>query len=65
MGQLKIEERNGALMTVEERPGQVSSDKAALKAALEAARKGIEVLVQPCRGLDSFYAERSGLIIGY
>ena len=36
MGQLKIEERNGALMTVEERPGQVSSDKAALKAALEA-----------------------------
>ena len=26
---------------------------------------GIEVLVQPCRGLDSFYAERSGLIIGY
>ena len=36
MGQLKIEERNGELMTVEERPGQVSGDKAALKAALEA-----------------------------
>ena len=40
-------------------------DALALKAALEAARKGIEVLVQPCRGLDSFYAERSGLIVGY
>ena len=36
MGQLKIEVRNGELLTVEERPGQVSSDKAALKAALEA-----------------------------
>ena len=36
MGQLKIEERNGELMTVEERPGQASGDKAALKAALEA-----------------------------
>lgn len=36
MGQLKLEERNGELMTVEERPGQVSGDKAALKAALEA-----------------------------
>ena len=36
MGQLKIEDRNGELLTVEERPGQVSSDKAALKAALEA-----------------------------
>lgn len=36
MVQLKIEDRNGELLTVEERPGQVSSDKAALKAALEA-----------------------------
>ena len=36
MGQLKIEDRNGELLTVEERLGQVSSDKAALKAALEA-----------------------------
>ena len=36
MGQLKLEERNGELMTIEERPGQVSGDKAAMKAALEA-----------------------------
>ena len=36
MGQMKLEQRNGELMTVEERPGQVSGDKAALKAALEA-----------------------------
>lgn len=36
MGQLKIEERYGELMTVEERPGQISGDKGALKAALEA-----------------------------
>ena len=40
-------------------------DALALKAALEALRPGIEVLVQPTRGLDSFYAERSGLIVGY
>ncbi len=40
-------------------------DAEALKAALEAAFSGIEVLVQEARGLDSFYAERSGLIIGY
>jgi len=40
-------------------------DALALKEALEAAFRGIEVLVQPARGLDSFYAERSGLIIGY
>ena len=36
MGQLKLEERNGELTTVEEKPGQVSGDKAALKASLEA-----------------------------
>jgi segregation and condensation protein B len=36
MGQLKIEERHGELLTVEERPGQISGDKGALKAALEA-----------------------------
>ena len=36
MGQLKIEERNGELLTVEESPGQVGGDKTALKAALEA-----------------------------
>ena len=36
MGQRKREERNGELTTVEEKPGQVSGDKAALKASLEA-----------------------------
>ena len=40
-------------------------DAEALKAALEAAISGVEVLIQPARGLDSFYAERSGLIVGY
>ena len=40
-------------------------DALALKEALEKAFSGIEVLVQATRGLDSFYAERSGLIIGY
>ena len=40
-------------------------DALSLKAALEAANPGIEVLVQATRGLDSFYAERSGLIVGY
>lgn len=36
MGQLKLEERNGELTTIEEKPGQVSGDKLALKASLEA-----------------------------
>ena len=40
-------------------------DAEALKTALEAAFSGVEVLIQEARGLDSFYAERSGLIIGY
>ena len=40
-------------------------DAEALKKALEAAHAGIEVLVQAARGLDSFYAEREGLIVGY
>ena len=40
-------------------------DAEALKAALEATFSGIEVLIQEARGLDSFYAERNGLIIGY
>ena len=40
-------------------------DAEALKTALEAAHAGIQVLIQATRGLDSFYAERSGLIIGY
>ena len=44
---------------------QNEKDALGLKAALEAAKPGIEVLVQATRGLDSFYAERSGLIVGY
>ena len=40
-------------------------DAEALKAALEAAFAGVEVLIQETRGLDSFYAERNGLIVGY
>ena len=40
-------------------------DALALKASLEQAFPGTEVLVQATRGLDSFYAERSGLIVGY
>ena len=44
---------------------QNEKDALALKTALEAANPGVEVLVQPTRGLDSFYAERSGLIVGY
>ena len=40
-------------------------DALALRDALQAANPGVEVLVQPTRGLDSFYAERSGLIVGY
>ena len=44
---------------------QNEKDALSLKAALEAAFSGIEVIVQATRGLDSFYAERSGLIVGY
>ena len=40
-------------------------DALALRASLEQAFPQAEVLVQPARGLDSFYAERSGLIVGY
>jgi DegV family protein with EDD domain len=40
-------------------------DAQALKQSLLAAFPGIKVLVQATRGLDSFYAERSGLIVGY
>jgi len=40
-------------------------DALALKEALLQAFPGVTVLVQPTRGLDSFYAERSGLIVGY
>ncbi len=44
---------------------QNEKDALSLKTALEVAFSGIEVLVQATRGLDSFYAERSGLIVGY
>ena len=44
---------------------QNEKDALALKASLEQAFAGITVIVRPTRGLDSFYAERSGLIIGY
>ena len=37
----------------------------ALKESLQAAFSGIKVHIMPARGLDSFYAERSGLIVGY
>ena len=40
-------------------------DALALKEALLQAFPGVSVLIQPTRGLDSFYAERNGLIIGY
>ena len=40
-------------------------DAEALKEALLGVFPGISVLIQPTRGLDSFYAERSGLIVGY
>ena len=40
-------------------------DALALKAALEQAFPHVSVLVQSARGLDSFYAERGGLIVGY
>ena len=40
-------------------------DALGLKDALMAAIPGVEVLIQATRGLDSFYAERNGLIVGY
>ena len=40
-------------------------DALALKDSLAGAFPGVEILVQAARGLDSFYAERSGLIVGY
>ncbi len=44
---------------------QNEQDALALKAALEQALQQVKVIVQPTRGLDSFYAERCGLIVGY
>ena len=40
-------------------------DAEGLKQALTEAFPKISVIIQPTRGLDSFYAERSGLIIGF
>ena len=40
-------------------------DASALKDAVLQAFPGVQVLIQSARGLDSFYAERSGLIVGY
>jgi EDD domain protein, DegV family len=40
-------------------------DALSLKEALEKAFPQVEVLVQAARGLDCFYAERGGLIVGY
>lgn len=44
---------------------QNEKDAQALKASLEAVFSNVSVLLQPTRGLDSFYAERNGLIVGY
>ena len=40
-------------------------DALALKVSLLQAFPHVDVLIQPTRGLDIFYAERSGLIVGY
>ena len=40
-------------------------DALSLKESLLRVFPGVSVLIQATRGLDSFYAERSGLIIGY
>ena len=40
-------------------------DALSLKEALAKAFPQVEILIQATRGLDSFYAERSGLIVGY
>ena len=37
----------------------------ALKQQLEEAFNGIRVILMRTRGLDSFYAERRGLIVGF
>ena len=37
----------------------------ALKEQIEAAFQGVKVILMETRGLDSFYAERGGLIIGF
>ena len=44
---------------------QNEKDALALRSALLEAFREIDVLVQATRGLDSFYAERSGLIVGF
>ena len=40
-------------------------DASELKAQLESAFPGVEVVLMETRGLDSFYAERRGLIVGF
>ncbi len=44
---------------------QNEKDASALKEQLQAAFEGIKVTLMETRGLDSFYAERHGLIIGF
>lgn len=44
---------------------QNEKDALALKEQIEAVFQGIRVILMETRGLDSFYAERHGLIVGY
>ena len=44
---------------------QNRKDAEALKAQLETTFPGIPVILMETRGLDSFYAERRGLIVGF
>ena len=44
---------------------QNEKDAMALKEQLQAAFPGIKVVLMETRGLDSFYAERHGLIVGF
>ena len=42
-----------------------TKDATALKTKLEETFPGVRVILMETRGLDSFYAERHGLIIGF
>ena len=44
---------------------QNEKDASALKEQLQAAFSGVKVTLMETRGLDSFYAERHGLIVGF
>ena len=44
---------------------QNEKDASALKEQLQAAFEGVKVTLMETRGLDSFYAERHGLIVGF